>query len=120
MLLPLEIKQGEDCTLVVSGIVDNAEQPLDITGWSVRAMARPNALSGVLWQEWSTDPSGTQGTARVVDGDVELDVPHDMSSAWTWPGQAGVLQVEATEPSGEQRVARVGDRRIYLDPEAVR
>jgi hypothetical protein len=116
----LTIRQGETCTIIVSSIVDHDDEHLDVTGWAVHAMARPSALSSTLWQEWATNPTGTQGTARIVSGRVELVVPHTMSSAWTWSGQTGVLHVEVTEPDGEQRRARVCDRRIYLDPEAVR
>lgn len=116
----LTIRQGETCTIVVSGIVDDNDQAVDVTGWSIRAMARPAALSAELWQEWATSPTGTQGTAQIVTGEIQLLVPHTVSSAWTWAGQVGVLQVEATEPAGQQRRARVSEQRIYLDPEAVR
>lgn len=117
----LTLRQGEDCTIVVSGIADDAGQPVDVTGWTIRAMARPKALSSTLWQEWvSGTPTGAQGAAQVVAGVVELEVTDSMSSAWTWPDQTGILHVEAVEPSGEQRTARIGECRIYLDPEAVR
>lgn len=110
------IKQGEDCIIWVRGIVGD----LDPAGCSVHAMARPSPTSPTLWQEWATDPTGTQGTARIVGQEVALDVTHAMSSAWTWAGRTGVLHVEITETGGQQRRARVGDDEIYLDPEAVR
>lgn len=119
-MLTLTIRQGEDCTIVVGDIADDDDQPVDVTGWSIHAMARPSALSSQLWQEWATSPTGTQATAQVVDGEIELDVPRALSTAWTWTGVTGVLHVEATEPSGGQRRARVGECRVYLDPEAVR
>lgn len=116
----LTIRQGEDCTIVVSDIADDAGQPVDVTGWDVHAAARPSALSSQMWQEWATTPTGDQATAQVVAGQVELLIPHALSSTWAWTGTVGVLHIEATEPAGEQRRARVGEARIYLDPEAVR
>lgn len=114
------IYQGEDCAVTISDIVDGAKQPLDVTGWTVHAMARPSATSATLWAEWvSGTPTGSQGQATAAGSVVTLTVPAAMSSAWTWVRRTAELQVEIVEPGGA-RTARVADASVYLDPEAVR
>lgn len=142
------ITQGTTRTIKASNIVDGNGQPLIITGWAVLAVIRelvshatrdrqwaaaaswasypssaypsyePSAVTGPMVAEWSTTPTGTQGTATAIDREVTLAITPVMSTAWAW--RHGVLHAEITEPVSPFRVERIIDRVVYLDPEGVR
>lgn len=137
------ITQGATRTIKASNIVDGNGQPLIITGWAVLAVIRqlyrrsvidrqwataaswsshpsyePSAVTGPVVAEWSTTPTGTQGTATALDREVTLAITPAMSTGWSW--EHGVLHAEIREPISPFRVERIIDRVVYLDPEAVR
>lgn len=115
-----ELQQGASETIRVDDIVDAAGAPLDVTGWTVHAQARPGRTSSVLFAEWSTDPEGDQELATAEDSAVVLSCPHEASTGWElWAGRTAFVGIELTSPS-DQRVsfeARVRlKREIVLDP----
>lgn len=57
--LSLIIDQGTTRVIDVSDIVDDDGEDLDITGWTVRAVARREALNPEVRAEWRTTPTGT-------------------------------------------------------------
>lgn len=116
----LTLEQGTTRTIRVTGIVDAAGDPLDITGWTVHAQARHKAADSALLAEWHTDPTGDQGDAAATGSEVVLQVPPAMSAAWGWAGTTVALHIEITEPGEGGRVERIADARLYVDPEVVR
>jgi len=113
---PLPLDQGTDRTIRVTGIADDEDIPLDVTGWAVVAQARPTATSSELWAQWST----ADGTATATGTEVRLAVPHATSSTWAaWAGRVAEVHIEITEPVPPNRRERF-KARIYLDPEGVR
>jgi len=112
----LTITQGATRQIVASNIVDGNGQPLDVTGWGVHAVIRRRDITGPIVAEWSTTPTGTQGTASVGGTTLTLIITPAMSAAWAWA--AGVLQAEITEPI-TGRVERIIDTPVSLNPEAV-
>lgn len=96
-------------------LLDANDQPVDLTGWSVRVQARPKADSGTVLFEWASDGSGA-GQAVLSNGRVTLYVQPEQSSAWTW--RKGHWQLELTTPDG-QIIRPVGGR-VRVDPEVTR
>lgn len=113
----LTLPQGADCSILVSGIIDGAGFSLNVTGWSVRAQARPTPEDTVLLAEWVTGtPTGLQGQATAAGSTVTLTVPGAMSDAWTW--ESAVLHIRITEVASPFRRERFGVR-LVLDRSAV-
>lgn len=115
---PIRVTQGATRTISISGIVDSAGAPLDVTGWAVHAQVRQFAGEPLLAEWVSGTPTGTQGQATASGTTVELAIPYAMSTAWTW--RDGRLHVEITEPGANGRRERIADDRIVVDPEIVR
>ena len=113
----LELTQGATRSIVASGIVDAAGDPLDVTGWTVRAQVRHTVHDAALLAEWvSGSPSDSQGRATTAGSVIILDVPAAMSDPWTWT--AAILHIEITEPTPPGREERIADVRLTLDPSA--
>lgn len=113
---PLRIAQGTSRAIEIADIVDAAGQPLTVTDWYVHAQARYDPTSPVL-AEWSTSPTAGQGRATAIGRTVRLEIPHAMSSAWTWT--TAELHVEISDPITERR-ERLLDAVVILDPEVNR
>jgi len=117
------ITQGATRTVKITNIVDGDEAPLDVTSWSVHAVARENGVPGPVVAEWvSGNPGPGQGQATPIGSEVHLEITPEMSSAWTW--DIAALQVEVTEsgPSGRvERLVGTSERPVWLvlDHEAV-
>jgi hypothetical protein len=100
------IRQGEDFLIAAKNLRSVATgEPIDVTGWSVHAIARAwyqrVQLGQRIWQyrminpvmsEWSTTPTGTQGTivtgSATSTGDtnrVELQVTSSQTDNWRSP-----------------------------------
>jgi hypothetical protein len=113
----LVIEQGTSRAIVISGIVDAVNNPLDVTAWTIHAQARLDPYFPVLAEWVSGTPTGAQGQATATGDSIRLEIPYAMSSAWTF--QTARLQVEMTEPGPSGRRERIGDQVIRLDPEIV-
>jgi len=104
------IKQGVDCWIEANSITSvRTGQPLDVTGYSVHAVARALYERRTLGQnnyqrspvvaEWSTTPTGTQGTATAggtVTDQVQLHVTPTQTLNWLCP--LVIIQAEMTDP----------------------
>jgi hypothetical protein len=100
------IRQGEDFIISAKNLYSVATgETIDVTGWPVHAIARAwyqrTQLGARVWQyrmispimsEWSTSPTGTQGTivtgANTSTGEtnrVEIQVTADQTDNWRSP-----------------------------------
>lgn len=93
-------------------ITDGQGNPLDVTGYRVRAQIRPSKDSGNVLHEFSTDA----GNAIAEQNAVTLSIQPATSSAWSW--RNGVYDVELTDPQG--RVARIAEGTVTVSPEVTR
>jgi hypothetical protein len=110
--MPNIIKQGVDCWIEANGIINvRTGQAMDVTGASVHAVARAlyerRVLGRRLFQyrminpvvaEWSTTPTGTQGTAIAggqITDQVQLHVTPAQTSTWRCP--LVIIQAELTD-----------------------
>lgn len=112
----LVIDQGTSRTVVVSDVVDGNGDPLDLTGWTVHAVARAPSVHGTVVGVWRTTPGVGEGTATISGNSISLDVPPDISDAWTFA--TAVLHIEVQEPGTDGRQERFGCR-LVLDPTTV-
>jgi hypothetical protein len=111
--MPNIILQGVDCWIEASNIINvRTGTSMDVTGCSVHAVARAlyerRVLGRRLFQyrmvnpivaEWSTTPTGTQGTAvagGAIPDQVQLHVTPTQSSSWRCP--LVLIQAELTDP----------------------
>jgi hypothetical protein len=111
--MPNIIKQGVDCWIEANNIINvRTGLSMDVTGCSVHAVARAlyerRVLGRRLFQyrminpvvaEWSTTPTGTQGTATAggaITDQVQLHITPTQSSAWRCP--LVLIQAELTDP----------------------
>lgn len=113
----LTILQGTTRSITASAIVGADGAPLDVTGWAVLARLRQNSVTGPVVAEWSTTPTGPQGTATASGSAVTIVITPAMSAAWNW--RRGVLHAEITEPGVNGRVERIIDVIVHLDREVV-
>ena len=112
------IKQGTHQYLDATGITDAAGQALNVTGYSVAAVARASHVRGQVIAQWSTSPSGSVGTAVAggsVTDRVRLEITPSQTTPWTCASV--VIQAELTSPGG--LVARIIDEQCAVSPEAV-
>lgn len=137
--MPNIIRQGVDCWIEANSIINvRTGQPMDVTGASVHAVARaiyerwtlgkPNHLRGYRWAipmnspivaEWSTSPTGTQGTATAggaITDQVQLHVTPEQTKGWRCP--LVIIQAELTDPITSY-VERIIDEVYEVDFEAV-
>ncbi len=118
MTLPaLTIPQGTTRIITVNNIIDGIGAPLSVSGWSVHAVIRAPGIGSPIVGDWSTTPTGTQGTAAAFGTTITLLITPTMSAAWTW--SRGVLQAELTEPGPNGRTERIIDQAVHLTPETV-
>lgn len=130
------IKQGVDCWLEALNIIDvRTGDPMDVTGYPVHAVARACYYRTVrgrpqysTWQyrmlspvvaEWSTTPTGTQGTiiaGGAVTDRVQIHITPAQTSGWRCP--MVVIQAEMTDPV-TGFVERVIDEIFDVSMEAV-
>jgi hypothetical protein len=115
--MSIVITQGATRPILISDITDADNNPLDVTGWTVRAILRRKTVTGPVIAEWRTIPTGSQGTATAIGREVTLAITPEMSAGWDLT--YGILHAEITEPSPGERVERILDEFVYLDPEAV-
>lgn len=109
------IAQGTTRTIRADNITDANGTPLDVTGWAVHAVARRNAVWGTVLSEWSTTPTGAQGTATSTGSTVTLQITPALSTAWNC--RRVVIQAEITNPAGW--VERIIDETYDVAREAV-
>lgn len=107
----LVIEQGTTWGIAFP-LLDEADQPADLTGWSARAQVRTKVGDSTVLYEWSSDG----GNIEVGNGRAILTVPPAVSSAWTW--RKGVYDLELTSPSGD--VIRPVGGGVRVDPEVTR
>ena len=131
--MPNIINQGTDCWIEATNIINGRTGlPMDVTGYAVHAVARARYERRVLGRrvyqyrmnspvvaEWSTSPTGTQGTA-IAGGDVpdrvQLHITPAQTSGWRCP--LVVIQAEMTDPVTGY-VERIINEILELDFEAV-
>jgi hypothetical protein len=111
--MPNIIRQGVDCWIEANNIINvRTGLSMDVTGFSVHAVARAlyerRVLGRRLFQyrmlnpvvaEWSTTPTGTQGTATAggaVTDQVQLHITPTQTSGWRCP--LVMIQAELTDP----------------------
>lgn len=97
------IQQGIDCFIDAVDIVDAAGVVLNVTGYTVEAVARAYYGSGAVVARWSSSPVGSQGLAiaggAVIDR-VRLVVTPEQTSAWN--SMFVVVQAEMVSPAGQK------------------
>lgn len=104
------IPQNTTCAIHASDVRIDGDL-VDLTGWSIRAELREQPSSALL-AEWSNVPTAGQGAATSGDGELDLLITPDLSSAWAW--LHAVVQCYATEPGPDGRTIRPIDSVIYL------
>lgn len=112
------ITQGAYRLIRAFNTVDANDEPLVVTGWAVRAMARCHHADGALLAEWSSTPTGNQGQATAQGREVVLVIKPAMSSAWDCDRVN--IQAEITNPLNTDQVERIINQTYDLDREGVR
>lgn len=102
------INQGADYT-VAFPVKDEAQQPQDLSGWSVRCQARRTASDTTVLHDFAAELS-------LVGTDVVLAVPAAVSSEWAWTCAGYDLEVVA--PAGA--VSRLVEGHVIVRPEITR
>ena len=82
-------------------ITDDNNQPLDVTGWSVRAQVRSSVLSSVVLYEWNSAGGVGLGSAHATGSTVRIELDGPESDPWTW--RVGRFDVKLTDPSGMRK-----------------
>lgn len=93
-LLEWTLIKGDDFALELP-VLDVANQPVDITGWTAKAQVRRSAVEPVL-HEWTT--GGGSPNASIAGSTLTLNVVGAVTTAWPWT--AAQISVEVTEPGG--------------------
>lgn len=131
--MPNIIRQGVDCWIEANSIINvQTGQSMDVTGYSVHAVARAlyerRVLGRRLFQyrmlnpvvaEWSTTPTGTQGTVvagGAVPDRVQIHVTPTQTAGWRCP--LVMIQAEMTDPFTGY-VARIINEVYEVDFEVV-
>jgi hypothetical protein len=119
------IKQGADCWIEAVNIRDvRTGDPLDVTGWTVRAVARAcwsqrRRTLGQVVAEWHTSPTGSQGRITAggdVPDRIQVHITPEQTEGWHCPFV--VIQAEMTTPmSGE--IERIIDECYRVSFQAV-
>jgi hypothetical protein len=128
------IRAGEDCWIEANNIIDvTTGLPINVTGYAVHAVARarwtgrrvlgtwryqPRMIEPVI-AEWSTSPTGTQGTiiaGGAVTDRVQIHITPTQSSGWRCPLVS--IQAEMTNPA-TGFVSRIISEVYELDMETV-
>lgn len=108
------IKQGTSRVIRARNILDANGDPLVVTGWSVHAVACRNTTGGTVLSEWSTSPTGTQGTATAIGSEVALQITPGMSASWNC--NRVVVQAKLRSPANQAE--RIINQTYDIDREA--
>lgn len=94
--------------------LDEADAPIDITGYTALLQIRPHALADVLLYE------GATGNGHIVidgpDGLVQLSIPDEITGAWPW--RYGEYQLDLITPGGD--VDKIGWGKVRGRPDGTR
>lgn len=110
LTFPLKINQGETWEMTFP-VVDSANVPVDVTGWSARAQVRHGSLEPVLY-EWSAGNSNL----TLSGSTVTLKVTATVSSSWSFT--EGSYDLELTDTLG--RVYRIAEGSVKIKQEITR
>lgn len=83
---------------------------VDITGWTARMEIR-DKIGGILL--YRLDTSNGRLTINGPIGMIGLNIPADVSSAWTW--KSGVYDLELVDPNG--KIGRMIQGKIKVNAE---
>jgi len=104
----LYIDQGSDYT-VAFPVLNAANEPQDLAGWSARGQVRVVATDPVVLHDFTDELS-------LAGSDLTLTVPAAVSSTWMWSFAA--YDIELTDPNGE--VSRLVEGFLVVRPEVTR
>lgn len=110
--IDLEIIQGQDGDGVRFPVVGLDDQPIDVTGWTVRGQVRTSLSSATAIHTWETG----DGHATADTDGVTLTWTAEQTSEWC--GDMYVYGVEITSPEGE--TYRLVEGQINVSREVVR
>jgi hypothetical protein len=110
------VEQGSTWRVVLT-VYDEDGDPVDLTGYTARMQVREavDSLSPVFSL---TTPEGSPGGITITGpaGQVELLIPDETSTAWTWT--FGVYDLELVSPDGD--VDRLLKGEFEVDREVTR
>jgi hypothetical protein len=107
----LHIKQGSLFSIQWP-VLDRDGNAVPLDGWTGLAQVRRYKDSEEVLYTWSTE----DGSIEFQDGHVKMNVPADVSSAWTW--FEGSYDLELTSPQGVP--TRVKEGKVYVSREVTR
>lgn len=94
--------------------VDDADQPIDITGYSARLQIRASEASTTVL--YSATTANGQLVIDGAAGLVMLAIPDPTNAAWTW--RYGVYDLELVDPDAV--VDKIGWGKVRVKPEITR
>ena len=103
-LIEWELIKGADNDLVLP-VLDSADQPVDMAGWTGKAQIRRSAVEPVL-HEWTTE--GANPNAEIDGTELMLHVVGSVTSTWGWTDAQVSVEVTEPAPSGRVHVIAVG------------
>ena len=109
------IKQGTRCFIDATAIKDATGAQLNVTGYTVRAVARANHPRGAVIAEWHTSQGTAIAGGAVIDR-VRLDVKPSQTTPWTC---ARVVVQAEMHPGDPELATRIIDETYDVSPEAV-
>lgn len=94
-------------------ITDANNNPLTVTGWSVRSQIRSSATAPVVLFEWNTTGGAGIGVATASGTTVQINLTGSTDSA-SWPFLSGQYDVFLTDPAGHP--TRIVEGSIRITP----
>lgn len=98
--IEVELIKGDSSELTVP-VLDAANQPVDVTGWTGLSQIRRSETEPVL-HEWSA----AAANIHLTSAGVVLDVDGTVTSLWAW--RDAHISVEVTGPDGKPHTIAYG------------
>jgi len=116
----LHIEQGADWPGIAFPILDDNNEPVDLTGCSALGQIRKTARDPVVLFSWASFPPSGQGLVVMTGNLVAITVLGTASSLWTFTSARYDLELHNPNAPIGQRDIRVASGAVYLSPEVTR
>jgi hypothetical protein len=116
----LHIEQGADWPGIAFPILDDTNEPVDLSGCSALGQIRKTARDPEVLFAWSTAPVFGGGVVVFTGNLVAISVLGTSSTLWTFTAARYDLELHNPNAPLGQRDIRVASGAVYLSPEVTR
>jgi hypothetical protein len=116
----LHIEQGADWPGIAFPILDDNNEPVDLSGCSALGQIRKTARDPEVLFAWSTAPVFGGGVVVFNGNLVAISVLGTSSTLWTFTAARYDLELHNPNAPLGQRDIRVASGAVYLSPEVTR